>query len=113
MSHAKVKGDVMVKFPYTVMDFLKENPSNYAPKVSLDLAYEGTEDQAKTGCSVVLVPVEEMSDRNHNKDTHYISSSDVPTFWGGKWIRRTRAKDIPANERAADAHWETIREEFG
>ena len=99
MSHAKVKNNLMVKYPYTVTDFLSENPNNYSPKVSLNLAYEGTEDQSETGCSVVLVPVQAISDQDYNRNTHFIFVEDTPTYKDGVWIRPSSIKELSEEEK--------------
>ena len=99
MSHAKVKNNLMVKYPYTVTDFLSENPNNYSPKVSLGLAYEGTDDQIETGCSVVLVPVQSIYDQDYNRNTHFIFVDESPTYKDGAWVRASSIKELSAEEK--------------
>ena len=109
MDYAKVKGDELIKYPYTISDFLIDCPNNYAPKICLSLAYEGTENQIKTGCSVVLIDEPILPLEKYNLLSHYIHIDEIPSLIDGNWVIKAYIKELSEEEKAVAANAELTK----
>ena len=97
---AKVKDDALVIYPYNVSDFIKENPYTKIPSKPLNEAYEGTEDQISSGCSVVSVGVQRITGTTYNIYTHKVDLPDQPSYVDGNWVRVEQIVALEGDELA-------------
>ena len=86
MNYAKVSDDVLIQYPYTMLDLKEENPfTRYDGRYSLPEWYAQTEDAIKNNRSLVSVNITNQPTYNHL--TENCVEID-PSMEYGKWVQK-------------------------
>lgn len=83
--YVKVKGDELIKYPYTMQDMQEENPfTQYDERFDLKGWYSKTEEAESTGQTVEYVEMAEMPDIDDRTET--LEQRKLPSYQDGKWV---------------------------
>lgn len=100
--YAEVKGDQLIRFPYTQGSLMEENPfTNYGPDPDLAAVFPQTTTAIENGYS--LAPVTYESEPQYDRSTHVCSQNAEPTLMDGVWtLGWTVSEMTPEQKQAYD-----------
>lgn len=98
--YAKVNGDQVIVFPYTIVNLTEENPStNFVVSDDLAVLYSTTNDAKATGYKVVAVQIDEPI--GYVDPTKKIVKGTTPVKINDAWVLKDSIVDKTADELAA------------
>jgi hypothetical protein len=101
MNYLKIRGNEIIKYPYTLTDLVAENPSMmFKPPYDFSVLYSETP-EGKTG-EYSVVQVQYSSESTYNVETQRLITSNNPPYlsngqWTIDWEIRNLADDVHSN----------------
>lgn len=101
MNYLKIRGNEIIKYPYTLTDLVAENPNmNFDTTYDFSVLYSETP-EGKTG-QYSVVQVQYSAEPTYNVETQRLITSNNPPYlsngqWTIDWTVRNLADDVPSN----------------
>ena len=85
MDYAKIHNNTLLKYPYSYLDLIEENPhTQYDGRYSIPEWYSKTDEAVATGNRVVKVKIAEQP--HYDKNTHHVIQNANPELVDGEWV---------------------------
>ncbi len=97
---AKINKNILIKFPYDMLDLTKENPhTNFDNRFDLIEWYSYTEESRSTGNTIVKV--EKLLSPSYDPATQRLIFNETPTLLDERWVQTWNIVDLSPEEISA------------